>query len=177
MQGPYGGWIHMKWVLHFWMKPQILNYLTVCEQLHFLIMALLIFLTSLYFCSPISVPFFSPWHWIYCKKYRFWLCAVSSAYYLFIVCHKWCSRQAHKMSFTLTCYQCFAAVSWCHWRSSSIVASSLPCALSLLPNVPAISGSVHYHHIVSLQFLAPKICATPWKILFFGCLGHSKPLQ
>lgn len=127
--------------------------------------------------QPYQCAFFFPWHWIYCKKYRFWLCAVSSACYLFIVCHKWCSRQAHKMSFTLTCYQCFAAVSWCHWRSSSIVASSLPCALSLLPNVPAISGSVHYHHIVSLQFLAPKICATPWKILFFGCLGHSKPLQ
>lgn len=60
MPGPYGGWIHVKWVLHFWMKPLILNYLTVCEQLHFLIMTLLIFLTSLYFCSPISVPFFPP---------------------------------------------------------------------------------------------------------------------
>lgn len=72
------------------------------------------------------------------------------------------------MSFTLTCYQCFAAVSWCHWKSSSIVASSLPCALSLLPNAPAISGSVHSHYIVLLKFLAPKnLCHTmentvPW---------------
>jgi len=29
--GPYKEWIHVQWVLHFWMKTLILKYLTACD--------------------------------------------------------------------------------------------------------------------------------------------------
>lgn len=137
--------------------------------------ALLIFLTSLYFCSPISMlPSLPvPPHWIYCKKWSFWLCVISSAYYIFVACLKW-SAHRHMDEFrcnTLSVSgRCELVLAEKRQRSiisalcSFLVAECLHnlwnCAL------PPHSG---------IQNFAPKICATLWKTLFFGCLGHSKP--